>query len=112
MSRSMPITCLPWYMYWRIISRPRTIPRCRGIERRMGRYIPNSRPVSSPDASKEKNQYILRLTEGFLDLIMESGLLRYDPSSLFGDVRGAHLAPFGFPPVDGGAAGLEELYLQ
>ena len=51
-----------------------------------GTIYPEFSPGTISAASKEKNQYILRLTEGFLDLIMESGLLRYDPSSLFGDV--------------------------
>lgn len=51
-----------------------------------GTIYPEFSPGIISDASKEKNQYILRLTEGFLDIIMESGLLRYDPSSLFGDV--------------------------
>ena len=45
-----------------------------------GTIYPEFSPGIISDASKEKNQYILRLTEGFLDLIMESGLLRYDPS--------------------------------
>ena len=51
-----------------------------------GIIYPEFSPNTISDSFKEKNQYILCLTEGFLDFVMGSDLLRYDLSSLFEDI--------------------------
>lgn len=59
-------------------------------------------PVFSPDAIsdsvKGKNQYILSLIDGFLDLVMKTDVLRYDLSSLFEDIGVATLLRFASCP--------------
>lgn len=63
-----------------------------------GVIYPEFSPGTICDSSKEKNQYILCLTEGFLDSVMSSDLLRYDLSSLFEDLGVATLLRFASRP--------------